>query len=96
LSEAHKIPQCREKPRHDIDGCSGWPDDLDLARSAWGNAVEETMRTGRALIVSAVLALGATGPVMAAPVLAAVAAQAPAAQVLAAAPSSTGHIFYHM
>ena len=51
------------------------------------------MRTGRALIVSAVLALGATG---AAPVLAAVAVQAPAAQVLAAAPSGTGHIFYHM
>jgi hypothetical protein len=58
--------------------------------------VEETMRTGRALLVSAVLALGATGPVMAAPVLAAMAAQAPAAQVLAASPSGTGHIFYHM
>ena len=42
------------------------------------------------------MVLGATGPVMAAPVLAAMAAQAPAAQVLAAAPSGTGHIFYHM
>jgi trimethylamine:corrinoid methyltransferase-like protein len=96
MPEAHKLPQCREKPRHDIGGCSGWPYDLDLARSACENAVEETMRTGRALLVSAVLALGATGPVMAAPVLAATAAQAPAAQVLAAAPSGTGHIFYHM
>jgi hypothetical protein len=53
------------------------------------------MRTGRALIVSAVLALGATGPVMASPVLASVAAQAPAVHVLAAAPSGTSSIFYH-
>jgi hypothetical protein len=96
MSEAHKLPQCREKPRHGIGGCSGWPLDLDLARSAWRNAVEETMRTGRALLVSAVLALGAIGPVMASPVLAATAAQAPAAHVQTVTSAGGGKIFYHM
>lgn len=54
------------------------------------------MRTGRALIISAVLALGAAGPIVVSPAIAAVAAQAPAAHVLAAAPSQAPSIFYHM
>jgi hypothetical protein len=53
------------------------------------------MRIGRAIIVSAVLALGAAGPLAASPAIAAVTAGASAAHVAVAAPSGQPCIFYH-
>ena len=49
------------------------------------------MRKGRSIVISAILALSASGSILAGSAVPSAAAQAPAAHVLAAAPQS----FYH-
>jgi hypothetical protein len=53
------------------------------------------MRVGRAIIIPAILALGAAGSILAGSAAPVMAAQAPIAHVQAAAPSATpGYVYY--
>jgi hypothetical protein len=53
------------------------------------------MRTGRAIIVSAILALGVAGSTLASPAMSLVAGHASSVHVQAVAPSSGPGIYYH-
>jgi hypothetical protein len=53
------------------------------------------MRTGRALIISAILALGATGPVLVSSATTTTAGHAPDVHVLATTPMTAPGVFYH-
>jgi hypothetical protein len=53
------------------------------------------MRIGRAIVIPAILALGAAGSILAASAVPAAAAQASSAQVQSSSTSSTTNVFYH-
>jgi hypothetical protein len=54
------------------------------------------MRKGRAIIVSAFVALGLAGSILAGPAVSAVAAHAPAAHVHTTSASSSPKVLYHI
>jgi hypothetical protein len=54
------------------------------------------MRTGRAIIFSAILALGAAAPILASPGMAAAAGHAPAAHVQAAPHGGSSKVYYQV
>jgi hypothetical protein len=53
------------------------------------------MRIRQAIIIPAILALGAAGSILAAPVIPIAAAHAPSLHVQAAAPSANPNLYYH-
>lgn len=72
-----------------------WADEAMCRLLTSVDAMEEIMSIKRALIIPAILALSATGSVMAGSALPLASAHTPAAHVLVTASSDTPNTFYH-
>lgn len=88
-------PKDGETTRHDIDAPHRSAAREDVLVTC-GNRLGGVMRIRRSVIIPAILALGATGSILAAPAVSATVAQAPAVHAhVVAEPVATG-IYYHL
>ena len=91
---AHEIPRSREITPHDVDRPRRLAVPCD-GLLAWRNRHGGIMRIRRAIIIPAILALGAAGSILSATGMSAEAGSAPSVHVPTSVASGSPHILYH-